>query len=130
MNDRTAKVSGPSEMVSVTDDPNAVFVASLGSTEMTCPRGMSLEYSVWTTGSNPADDNACSAACWRLPITAGTRPGAWALLTPRAAGQPLGALASGGDRPGGHPSPRPPPLTCPAWPRGQPLPWGAAGAPP
>src|SRR4051794_41772290 len=103
MNDRTAKVSGPSEMVSVTDDPNAVFVASLGSTEMTCPRGMSLEYSVWTTGTNPADDNACSAACWLLPITAGAGPGGGALLSPKKTDDPLRALSPHGGRRAPHP---------------------------
>src|SRR4051812_50074582 len=109
MNDRTTKVSGPSEMVSVTDDPNAVFVASLGSTEMTCPRGMSWEYSVWTTGTNPADDNACSAACWLLPITAGAGTGGGPLLSPKSTDDPLRALAPGGDR-----RPTPPPAIPPA----------------
>src|SRR4051794_41968552 len=112
MNDRTAKVSGPSEMVSVTDDPNAVFVASLGSTEMTCPRGMSLEYSVWTTGTNPADDNACSAACWLLPITAGAGTGGGALLTPKTTGDPLGALTPGGGCRATHPPTIPASETC------------------
>src|SRR3954468_17642435 len=104
MNDGTANVSGPRETVSVIEDPYGVFVASLGSTEMTWSRAMSLEYSVWTTATNPAARSACSAACWLLPTTAGTGTGACPLLTHRSTAEPFGALPSAGACPTTEPS--------------------------
>ena len=91
----TGKVSGPCDTTIVTGLPYGVISASGGSTEITSPRSMSLEYAACTTGANPAARSAFSAPVWVLPTTAGTATGAWPLLIHRSTAEPCGRLAVG-----------------------------------